>query len=60
MSYSVANLSHVHLIDCPGCKYGTLMIAPDETMRCIDCKRDYSIDYLRKLGVLPLRNVKEK
>lgn len=35
--------SFKHLPDCPKCKYGSLIVLkPDETMRCIDCKQEYS------------------
>ena len=44
--------SYAHLPDCPGCKYGTL-VASRKTMKCIDCKREYTLDELRKLGVMP-------
>jgi len=51
--YYTPPMSYAHLTDCPGCKYGTLMASSDKTMKCIDCKGEYTLDELRKLGVLP-------
>ena len=52
MHFSTANLRHVNLLDCPGCKFGTLDYTSDKTMQCADCKREYTVEELHTLGVL--------
>ena len=42
-----------HLMDCPGCKYGTLEATPDKTIKCIDCDREYTPEELHNLGLIP-------
>lgn len=52
----VANRSRVTDIDCPACKYGTLLPfehTDRKWFRCIDCHHIYSLSLLIKLKVLP-------
>lgn len=57
MSYYAGNAYFRNLTDCPGCKYGTLDRFWNKDgvllgMRCIDCKRNFTVDELVKLGVI--------
>jgi len=46
-------------IDCPKCKYGTLVDKPKQSkdeecaMKCIDCKAIFTVAHLVELRVLP-------
>lgn len=47
MEYWDGNFSHVNLIDCPGCKFGTLDFDHKENKwTCADCNRKYSAQRL--------------
>jgi DNA-directed RNA polymerase subunit RPC12/RpoP len=53
MNFSSCGTRNTNLIDCPDCKYGTLDWTSDKTMKCADCNREYSVDKLKRLHVLP-------
>jgi uncharacterized protein YbaR (Trm112 family) len=53
MAYSLSRTRLVNLIDCPGCKYGTLDRVKDgHAMRCADCGREYPIEELAAKGIV--------
>jgi hypothetical protein len=53
MHFSSCGTQNINLIDCPKCKFGTLDRKNDKTMKCADCKQEYSVDELVRLHVLP-------
>jgi hypothetical protein len=57
MHYYDGRARYALLTDCPACKYGTLDSRRDKDevlvgMRCADCKREFTVDELVKLGVI--------
>ena len=53
MHFSNAGCSNTTLTDCPGCKFGTLDLKDERTMKCADCGREYSMEQLRDLRKSP-------
>jgi len=53
MNFSSCGTTLTNLIDCPACKFGTLDWKNSKTMKCADCKHEYSVDELVRLHVLP-------
>ena len=52
LSFSTRGVRLTSLTDCPGCKYGTLDRMGEDRMKCADCGREYSVEELKRIGVL--------
>lgn len=53
MNYTTINVRHTTLIDCPGCKFGTIDEGKNGRWKCADCQRTYSAKQLKELKVIP-------
>lgn len=51
MHFSNAGCELTNLMDCPGCKYGTLDPKDEQEMKCADCGKEYTMKQLSDLGL---------